>query len=183
MGAADPREDAAASVSRPPVDIEAGRRFWAFQKPVAHQPPATKDPTWARRDLDHFIRAKLDAAGLAPSADAEPATLLRRLHFDLVGLPPSPEAVRRFQERIAAGRSRRGARSRSGFVARIHAFRRTLGKALARCGTLRRIERQGGEHLLPVRLAIPRLRHRCGERRHAVRSLRGGTGRGGPAPR
>ena len=42
------------------------------------------------------------AAGLAPSADAEPATLLRRLHFDLVGLPPSPEAVERFLERVEA---------------------------------------------------------------------------------
>jgi len=102
MGAADPRADVAARVPSPAVDIEAGRRFWAFQKPVAHQPPATKDPTWARRDLDHFILAKLELSGLAPSVDAEPATLLRRLHFDLVGLPPSPDAVRRFQERIAA---------------------------------------------------------------------------------
>src|SRR5436305_2094532 len=53
----------------------------------------------ARRDLDQFILAKLEAAGLRPSADAEPATLLRRLHFDLVGLPPAPEAVRHFLER------------------------------------------------------------------------------------
>ena len=67
-GAADPREDEATGVPRPPVDIEAGRRFWAFRKPVAHEPPATKDPAWARRDLDHFILAKLEAAGLAPSA-------------------------------------------------------------------------------------------------------------------
>ena len=72
--------------------------------PEARRPrtPGHEDPAWARRDLDHFILAKLDAAGLAPSADAEPATLLRRLHFDLVGLPPSPEAIDRFLGRVEA---------------------------------------------------------------------------------
>jgi hypothetical protein len=101
MGAADPRDDTAVRVTSPAVDIEAGRRFWAFQKPVAHPPPATKDSSWARRELDHFILAKLETSGLEPSVDAEPAVLMRRLHFDLVGLPPSPDAVRRFQESIA----------------------------------------------------------------------------------
>jgi hypothetical protein len=99
-GAADPRGAKSTGESRPPLDVEAGRRFWAFRKPVAHRPPAVKDCTWARRDLDHFVLAKLDGAGLAPSADAEPATFLRRLHFDLVGLPPSPEAVDRFLKRV-----------------------------------------------------------------------------------
>jgi hypothetical protein len=102
MGAPDPREKSAAGGPRPPVDIEVGRQFWAFQKPVAHEPPTPKDSTWARRDLDRFILAKLEAAGLAPSADAEPATLLRRLHFDLVGLPPSSEALARFLARVEA---------------------------------------------------------------------------------
>ena len=55
---------------------------------------------WAKRELDHFILAKLNESGLSPSADAEPATLLRRLHLDLVGLPPSPEAITAFQKRI-----------------------------------------------------------------------------------
>src|SRR5205823_10364918 len=85
------------------VDIQAGRQFWAFQKPVAAPPPATKDPRWVRRPLDLFVLAKLEEAGLAPSPDAEPATLLRRLHFDLVGLPPAPEAVSRFLDCIGAG--------------------------------------------------------------------------------
>jgi hypothetical protein len=102
MGAPDPREKKAAGAVRPPVDLESGRRFWAFRKPVAHDPPAVKDPSWARRDLDCFILAKLEAAGLVPSPDAEPATLLRRLHFDLVGLPPSPEAMDRFLKRVEA---------------------------------------------------------------------------------
>ncbi len=122
MGAADPRAADAAQVAGPPVDLEAGRRFWAFQKPVAHKPPATKDPAWARRDLDHFILAKLEAAGLAPSPDAEPATLLRRLHFDLVGLPPSPEAVDAFPRarRSRRPRSRRWRRRSTALLASPH---------------------------------------------------------------
>jgi mono/diheme cytochrome c family protein len=102
MGAPDPREGQVAATASPAVDLESGRRFWALKKPVVHQPPVTKDPAWTRRELDYFILAKLDAAGLVPSADAEPATLLRRLHFDLVGLPPAPEAVGRFVALVAA---------------------------------------------------------------------------------
>jgi len=100
-GAADPRGDDAAA-TRAPVSIEDGRKFWAFRKPAAVAPPATRQRAWAKRPLDDFILAKLEAAGLAPSPDAEPATLLRRLHFDLVGLPPSPEAIRAFLARVTA---------------------------------------------------------------------------------
>jgi hypothetical protein len=99
-GAADPREEDVANSATPPVTIEAGRQFWAFQKPTTHNTPVTKSLDWAKRELDHFILAKLEASGLAPSSDAEPATLLRRLHFDLVGLPPSPDAICAFQKRI-----------------------------------------------------------------------------------
>ncbi len=102
-GAADPREEEAANAATPPVTIEAGRKFWAYQKPTAHKTPpptATQNPDWAKRELDHFILAKLNESGHSPSPDAEPATLLRRLHFDLVGLPPSPDAISAFQKRI-----------------------------------------------------------------------------------
>ena len=100
-GAVDPRVNGPAEAVRPPVTIEEGRRFWAFQKPVFHPPPNTKNPHWAKDDLDHFILAKLEARGLTPSADAEPATLLRRLHFDIVGLPPSPAALTECLQGIA----------------------------------------------------------------------------------
>ncbi len=103
MGAPDPRENVAVAAIRPPMDIEAGRKFWAFQRPLVRQAPPTKNAAWATRDLDHFVLAKLDAAGLSPSADAEPATLLRRVHFDLVGLPPSPAALNAFLKRIETG--------------------------------------------------------------------------------
>jgi hypothetical protein len=101
-GAADPRVNEPVTGVRPPVTIEEGRKFWAFQKPVAHQPPETRILGWAKCDLDLFIVAKLESNGLRPSPDAEPATLLRRLHFDLVGLPPSPEAISEFLQRTEA---------------------------------------------------------------------------------
>ena len=100
LGAPDPRETATGNAPRPPVDLETGRRFWSFQKPVDHAPPETNDANWPESDIDRFILAKLEASGLKPSPDAEPATLLRRLHFDLVGLPPSPEAVQQFLQQI-----------------------------------------------------------------------------------
>ncbi len=99
-GAADPREEDVANAAAPPVTIEAGRKFWAYQKPRTHTVPTTKTADWAKRELDHFILAKLSASGLSPSLDAESATLLRRLHFDLVGLPPSPDAISAFQKHI-----------------------------------------------------------------------------------
>ncbi len=100
-GAPDPRV-AAVAAARPPVDLESGRMFWAYQKPVDHRPPATQDRSWARSELDYFVRATLEASDLLPSPDAEPATLLRRLYFDLIGLPPTPEQIAEFERSYSA---------------------------------------------------------------------------------
>ncbi len=100
MGAPDPREGSAKMTERAPVTVEEGRKFWAYQKPQPHQPPKTSDPDWARRPLDHFVLAGLDAHGLTPSPDAAPPVLLRRLYFDLIGLPPSPKQLRAFEKRL-----------------------------------------------------------------------------------
>lgn len=97
MGAPDPRETAA-KLERPKLDLVTARQFWSLRPRVKPTPPKTSNPAWAKRDLDHFILAKLESAELTPAADAEPAILLRRLHFDLAGLPPSPSAVRQFLE-------------------------------------------------------------------------------------
>jgi hypothetical protein len=86
----------------PADDIEAGRAFWSFQPPTETAPPAVNDDTWPRRDIDRFILAGLEANKLSPSPDATPQILLRRLHFDLVGLPPSPEDIERFLQRTEA---------------------------------------------------------------------------------
>ena len=94
MGAPDPREGGAKAVTRK-IDVEDGRKFWAFVPPVSAKPPVGKSD-WARRDVDRFIRAAQEEKGIAPVADAEPRALLRRVYFDLVGLPPRPDEVEAF---------------------------------------------------------------------------------------
>ena len=68
-------------------------RHWAYKKPDRPQPPLVSDSGWARNPIDRFVLNKLAAAGLKPSAEAEPAVLMRRLYLDLIGLPPSPEQI------------------------------------------------------------------------------------------
>src|SRR5690606_16889138 len=53
-GAPDPRDGEAPAVARQGIDWEKGRAFWAYQRPIDHQPPTTNDPTWAKQPLDHF---------------------------------------------------------------------------------------------------------------------------------
>ena len=102
-GAPDPREPTGKTVERPPVDLKSGREFWAYKKPVRHQPPVVKNSEWAKRDLDRFVIAKLEEKELEPSPDADPITLLRRVYFDLIGLPPTQAAVVAFAKRAKAG--------------------------------------------------------------------------------
>ena len=71
---------------------------WAYVPPKATEAPAVQDSDWPRNELDPFVLARLESEGLKPSPDAEPVTLLRRLHFDLTGLPPAPERVQSFQQ-------------------------------------------------------------------------------------
>ena len=68
-------------------------RHWAYEKPDRPQPPLVSNSGWARNPIDRFVLNKLAAAGLKPSAEAEPAVLMRRLYLDLIGLPPSPEQI------------------------------------------------------------------------------------------
>ena len=98
LGAPDPRDGLAESRKPHAVDLEAGRRLWAFRKPQKSDVPQLNGiwKDWAKTDIDHFIAAKLQAANLEPSKDADRHTLLRRLTYDLTGLPPTPEAIRRF---------------------------------------------------------------------------------------
>jgi hypothetical protein len=97
LGAPDPR-DGDVKPTRGGIDIEAGRRAWAYQPPRRHEPPALADANWPRTDLDRFLLASLESRGLHPVGDADRATLLRRLHYDLTGLPPTPEEVASFVE-------------------------------------------------------------------------------------
>ncbi len=69
---------------------------WAFTPLSNPDPPAVKQEGWIRNDVDRFILARLEREGLAPSPEADRRTLIRRLHFDLLGLPPTPEEVAAF---------------------------------------------------------------------------------------
>ncbi len=66
---------------------------WAFVSPVRSSPPEVANGSWCRDDLDRHVLSKLESAGIAPAAPADDATLLRRAHLDLTGLPPTPDEV------------------------------------------------------------------------------------------
>ena len=69
---------------------------WAFVAPERPVPPRVSDPDWSRNELDRFVLADLDAAGLEPSPEADRETLIRRVSFDLTGLPPTLEEIDAF---------------------------------------------------------------------------------------
>ena len=94
-GAPDPRTDDTAKAAKPKrsIDLEAGRKFWAFQ-PVANPPaPAVKDSFWPKDPVDRFLLAKIEAKGLKPASDADRHTWIRRVSLDLTGLPATAEEV------------------------------------------------------------------------------------------
>ncbi|MBS0209686.1 MAG: PSD1 domain-containing protein [Planctomycetes bacterium] len=96
LGAPDPRATAAKSPSKRVIDIEADRKHWAFQPLAPVKPPEPKDASWCRTPIDRFIVAAYEANGLRGNPAADRLTLVRRAYFDLLGLPPSPDAVEAF---------------------------------------------------------------------------------------
>lgn len=90
MGAPDPRADSAAA-AEPKSKSADPREHWAFKRPQKSAPPNVQHAAAARSDIDRFVIAKLEAAGLSPSPQASSRVLLRRVYFDLTGLPPSAE--------------------------------------------------------------------------------------------
>jgi hypothetical protein len=73
-----------------------GSNWWSLQPLRRPEVPSQAGSPWLRNPIDHFVLAKLIEKGLQPSPEADRRTLIRRLYFDLVGLPPSPEEVRAF---------------------------------------------------------------------------------------
>ena len=71
---------------------------WAYVPPKSRPAPNVKNTQWSRNWIDFFILSRLEREGLTPSADADHVTLLRRLHFDLTGLPPTPSVVEKFTQ-------------------------------------------------------------------------------------
>jgi mono/diheme cytochrome c family protein len=75
---------------------EKDRQFWSFIKPARPVLPEVKDRRWVRNEIDAFVLNKLEQNGLRPNRAASPRELLRRVYFDLIGLPPSPEETAEF---------------------------------------------------------------------------------------
>lgn len=69
---------------------------WAYQPVVRPRQPQVQDTSWGRNPIDAFVLAEIEARGWQPAPDADARTLMRRLSFDLTGLPPSPDEVRAF---------------------------------------------------------------------------------------
>ena len=92
----DPRTDTAGAPASPSVNVAKGKEFWSFRAPRRSDPPPLKRVDWPRGVIDRFVLASLEARVLAPVADAGRARLLRRLTFDLTGLPPTAEEVNAF---------------------------------------------------------------------------------------
>ena len=118
-GAPDPRETVAAikTVKHSGVDVEEGRKHWSYQPVRDATPPAVRYQGWPLNDVDSFILAKQEAAGLQPGPEAGSHAWLRRVSFDLTGLPPteaeiaefvadhSPKAHERVVERLLASKA------------------------------------------------------------------------------
>jgi len=75
---------------------EISSSWWSFRKPVRPLVPTVKNAAWVRNPIDAFILARLEQKGLRPAPPADRQTLVRRVYFDLHGLPPTPELVEQF---------------------------------------------------------------------------------------
>ena len=95
LGAPDPRK-LSGSKTVGGIDLKKGRRHWAYRPLRSSAEPKVMDAAWPTNSIDHFILARLEANGLRPSTDAKPEVLIRRLYYDLTGLPPTPEEVDEF---------------------------------------------------------------------------------------
>lgn len=96
MGAPDPR---GSTGPKPLTDIaEARARHWAFQPVTNPVPPEVRKPRWVQTPVDAFVLAKLEQQKLKPAPPADRRTLIRRISYDLIGLPPTPEEVEAFEK-------------------------------------------------------------------------------------
>ncbi len=85
------------AIAAPKMSVdEARKRHWSFQPVRKPEPPPVKDAAWVKNPIDAFVLSKMEAQGLAPSRPADRRTLIRRVSFDLIGLPPTPEEVEAF---------------------------------------------------------------------------------------
>ncbi len=103
-GAEWPDDPAAKAAAKKVFNLqERKKEHWCWQPPVDTPPPSVRNAAWPRHAIDHFILAKLEEKGLKPAPDTTPETLLRRLYFDIIGLPPKPEELEAFLRECSSG--------------------------------------------------------------------------------
>ena len=95
MGAPDPRSAPNAKPVRTAIDFDKARQHWAYQ-PVSDPAIPKIGSDWSSHPIDRFLFRQMHAQGLTPTNLANRKTLVRRLYYDLIGLPPSPEQVQQF---------------------------------------------------------------------------------------
>ena len=171
MGAPDPRDEPAASTEERTIDVEAGRRHWSYRRLAPVSPPRVEHDAWPRNDIDRFILARQESAGIAPNEEAAKETLLRRVTFDLTGLPPTVEELEAFLADTSGD-----------------AYDRVVDRLLA---SPRHGERWARHWLDAVRIRVRRRPSRCPslsrlgdqgtQRRHALRRVPPDAGGGRPA--
>ncbi|MDQ8189186.1 PSD1 and planctomycete cytochrome C domain-containing protein [Roseibacillus persicicus] len=97
MGAPWPEEEVKVDARKKAFDLDARRaEHWCWQPPVHRATPEVQQTDWPLNPVDSFILAKLEEGGLKPAPDTDRRSWIRRVTFDLIGLPPSPEEVKDF---------------------------------------------------------------------------------------
>ena len=96
MGAPDPRVKKISKVNSKITeeDIAEGKQFWSFKNPRNPDLPEIENTAWPKNDIDHFILSELEQRGLKPNPDTDATTFLRRVSYDLIGLPPTIEQIK-----------------------------------------------------------------------------------------
>ena len=96
MGTPYPVASKSHASSAPKFDLNARKKHWSWQPLKKTFPPIVKNRSWVRNPIDQFVLAKLEAKGMSPAKPADKRTLLRRVTFDLIGLPPTPDEIEAF---------------------------------------------------------------------------------------
>lgn len=97
MGAPDPRNEQSATIAAKTFDLQSRvTEHWCWRPIESPEPAVVKDRSWSESPIDHFVLAKLEQAGLKPASEADKRTWLRRVYYDLIGLPPTIPQIESF---------------------------------------------------------------------------------------
>ena len=104
IGAPDPRTSAKRTVAQKQLNLEAAKQFWAFRPVTKKALPEVTNTNWPHTGIDRIILSAQERKSITPVNDADEATLLRRIYFDLIGLPPAPGQSEAFHKAATANR-------------------------------------------------------------------------------